>query len=339
MVGLGAVGRWLLDAFRARRHSVSPGDGPELVLVGAGRRRDGFVHADDGLELGSLRELLSAGRPLSELAGASRWDDLDEGLAATTADVLVEVSGSPLPDGQPGAGRIERALERGISVATSSKWPIALHGVRLARLARERNASLRAESTVMSGTPVLSTLTEGLAGARPLGLRGVLNATANFVLTELAAGASYEQALAAARDAGLAERDPSDDVEGRDSVAKLMVLAALVFGRQLALDEVGREGISDLDPDEVARAADAGDAVRLVETIESSPAGELRARVAPERLTPGDPLAGLRGATNGIVCRADPVGEIAVTGPGAGPQLAGQGVLSDLIAIGRAPPK
>jgi homoserine dehydrogenase len=99
--------------------------------------------------------------------------------------------------------------------------------VELAELARSRGVAFRAESTVMSGTPVLSALVDGLAGAVPVALRGLLNATANFILSRMAEGRTYEDALAEAQRAGLAERDPAADVEGHDAVAKVMILSAL----------------------------------------------------------------------------------------------------------------
>jgi homoserine dehydrogenase len=121
--------------------------------------------------------------------------------------------------------------------------------VELAALARDRGTSFRAESTVMSGTPVLAALVEGLAGAIPIGLRGVLNATANLILSRMMVGASYEDALREAQLAGLTEADPTADVGGADSVAKLMILAGLVFGRQLRLRDVANRGITDLTQD------------------------------------------------------------------------------------------
>ena len=145
----------------------------------------------------------------------------------------MEVTASPPVDGEPGLTHMREALGRGIPVVTSNKWPVALHGAELATLARSQGAAFRAESTVMSGTPVLSALTEGLAGTVPVALRGVLNATANVILSKMADGTSYEDALAEAQRAGLAERDPAADVEGYDATAKVMILSALVFGRQL----------------------------------------------------------------------------------------------------------
>jgi homoserine dehydrogenase len=233
---------------------------------------------------------------------------------------------------------MREALRRGIPVATSNKWPVALHGAELAALARERRTQFRAESTVMSGTPVLSTLTEGLAGATPAALRGVLNATANAILSQMASGMSYQRALADAQRAGLAERDPAADVEGSDSTAKLMILSALVFGRQLARDQVACTGITGVTGEQARRAASAGQRIRHVATLAfAGPegAGAVTARVQPEAVSAGDLLAGIDGVNNALVCQASPVGEIAIIGPGAGPQLAGQGVLSDVIAIAR----
>jgi homoserine dehydrogenase len=248
------------------------------------------------------------------------------------------VTASPSTDGEPGLSHMREALGRGIPVVTSNKWPVALHGMELAELAGDRGAGLRAESTVMSGTPLLSTLVEGLAGTVPVGLRALLNATVNFILSRMAEGRSYADALAEAQAAGLAERDPAADVEGHDSVAKVMILAALVFRRQLRPDQVARRGIDAITREEIDGAAATGKRLKHVATLEfSGPdgTGDVTARVEPELVPPDDPLARIEGTTNAVVCRASPVGEVTVAGPGAGPELAGQGVLSDLIAVGR----
>jgi len=251
----------------------------------------------------------------------------------------VETTASPSADGEPGVTHIREALGRAIPVVTSNKWPVALRGVELVELARSRGVAFRAESTVMSGTPVLSTLVDGLAGAVPVGLRGLLNATANFILSRMAEGATYEDALAQAQKAGLAERDPAADVEGHDAVAKVMILSALVFGRQLRREQVGCHGITDLARTEVDRAAARGARLKHVATLEFSEpggAGDVTARVEPEHVSGDDPLANIEGTSNAVVCRAEPIGEVTIIGPGAGPQLAGQGVFSDLIAIARS---
>jgi homoserine dehydrogenase len=332
VVGLGTVGRWLIRALDAQAVTLSSRYGFTPRVVGVANARDGFVYDPRGVDLPTLQRLSSAGRPLTELPGIRHWSNALAGLEATEADVLVEVTASPRDGGEPGVAHMREALGRQISVVTSNKWPVALHGVELTGMARTAGAAFRAESTVMSGTPVLSMLVDGLAGASPVRVRGILNATANFILAAMEAGKSYDDALAEAQEAGLAERDPSADVDGYDSMAKTMILAGLVFGRQIRAEDVLRRGIAQIDTEEVAHAISTNTRIRLVSEVALSEGG-LTACVEPMRLSVEDPLAGIEGATNAVVCEAEPVGEIAIVGPGAGPELAGQGVFSDVIAV------
>jgi homoserine dehydrogenase len=206
LVGFGMVGRWLAGALdeQAGRHASRYGC--SVRVVGLANARDGFVYDPNGLDLGSVRAAASSGRPVTEQRAARALPRAIDGLRATEADLLVEVTASPPADGEPGLTHMREALGRGIPVVTSNKWPVALHGAELAALARSQGAAFRAESTVMSGTPVLSALTEGLAGTVPVALRGVLNATANIILSKMADGTSYQDALAEAQRAGLAGR-------------------------------------------------------------------------------------------------------------------------------------
>ena len=323
IVGLGTVGRWVLDAIE--RHAATL----DLRIVALANRRDGFVYREEGLGPGQLASYGS----LADLDGDARWPTALAGIEASETDILVEVTQSPATDGEPGLAYMRAAMAHGASVATSNKWPVALDGCELVRLAAERGVGFRAESTVMSGTPVLSTLVDGIAGARPRRLRGVLNATVNFICSRIAAGARYEDALADARAAGLTEADPSADVDGHDSAAKLMILSALVFGTQLALDDVAVKGISAVTEDEFRSAV--ADGRRIVEVATLDPERG-RYEVEAVALAPSDPLFAIQGTTNAVSLEVDPLGELMISGPGAGPQLAGQGVFSDLVALAHA---
>jgi homoserine dehydrogenase len=315
IVGLGAVGRWVLDALQRDAERVG------LRVVAAADRRSGLVHRPDGLRIDELLAAKADGS-LAAVERVERWPVALNGLREIDIDILVEVSQSP-SDGEPGLSHIREALARGVAVATSNKWPVAVAGVELVELARGNATQLRAESTVMSGTPVLSTLTEGLAGATPIRLRGVVNATVNFICSRVGQGDTYERALEDARRVGLAEPDPSADVDGHDSVSKLMVLAALVFGVQLTMDDVARRGLSERKPRP-------GDRVREVITLDPR-AGRFSVEAGP--VPTDDPLARIDGATNAVIAEVDPIGEIAITGPGAGMHQAGQGVYSDLLRL------
>jgi homoserine dehydrogenase len=327
LVGLGTVGRWLVRALHAHRSRLESRYGFRPKLVAVATARDGFVSDADGLD------------PLAILDGqleappGGRFPTVLDGLRATEADVLVEVTASPAESGEPGLTHIREALRNRIAVVTSNKWPVALHGLELVELARAQGVPLRAESTVMSGTPVVRALVDGLAGTTPTALRGILNATANFVLTRMEERSTYEDALLEAQALGLAERDPAADVEGYDAMAKAMILANLVFEHQLRADDVVRRGIINVDRAQVDAARAAGARIKELVTLERSAATGLTARVEPTLVPVTDPLAAVDGVVNAVVCSTEPVGEVVVSGPGAGPELAGQGVFSDLIDV------
>jgi homoserine dehydrogenase len=196
LVGFGTVGQWLVRALDSQAERLAVRYGIRVAVVGLANARDGFIYAGDGLDLRSVLELASAGRSIVEQPGVGCWPSALDGLRATDADALVEVTASRSTDGEPGLAHMREALERGIPVVTSNKWPVALRGAELAELARSQRVASRAESAVMSGTPLLSALIDGVAGAVPLGLRGLLHATANFILSRMAQGGSYEDALA-----------------------------------------------------------------------------------------------------------------------------------------------
>jgi homoserine dehydrogenase len=329
IVGLGTVGEWLLRALDRNAARLRDRYGADLRVVAIASRRHGFVHRDSGIDIPEALNLRESGTALAGMPGVDHWRTALAGIEATEADILVEVSQSP-QGGEPGLSHMRAALERGVSVATSNKWPVALAGLELRRLAAENGAGFRAESTVMSGTPVLSTLLDGLAGTTPVRLRGILNASVNFICTRMNVGSGYRAALAGARTAGLTEPDPSADVDGLDSVAKLMILSGLVFDRRLSVDEVAVRALSDVPEAEFEAASTAGRRIREVATLDPEAS---RFAVEVTALDRGDPLFEVDGTTNSVRVVADPVGELSITGPGAGPELAGQGVLSDLITL------
>jgi homoserine dehydrogenase len=339
VVGFGTVGQWLVRALESAAERLAGRYGVAVTVVGVANARDGFVHDGAGLDLQCLLGLAASGRSITEMPGVRCWPSALDGLRATEADLLVEVTASPSGDGEPGFAHMREALDRRIAVVTSNKWPVALHGVQLAELARSRGVAFRAESTVMSGTPVLRALVDGLAGAVPLSLRGLLNATANFILSRMADGKSYADALADAQAEGLAERDPAADVEGHDTVAKVMILSGLVFRRQLGREQVACRGIDGIARSAIEDAAAKGARLKHVASLEFSEpggAGAVTASVQPELVDGDDVLASIEGTDNGVVCRASPLGQVTIVGPGAGPHLAGQGVLADLLTVAQS---
>jgi homoserine dehydrogenase len=333
LVGMGTVGEWVLAAIDRHVPLLRERYSVELRVVALASRSGGFVYREQGLDPAEALARKRSGASIADLDGATHWPTALAGLRETGTDLLVEVSQSPDADGEPGISHMRAALEQGASVATSNKWPVALAGIELSELARDRRLGFRAESTVMSGTPVLSTLTEGLAGATPRRLRGVLNASVNFICSRIGTSVGYAEALSEAQAAGLTEPDPSADVDGLDSVAKLMVISALVFGTQLTMRDVQCRGISAIAPDDFRAALAEGRRIREITTCDPDLG---RFSFEPVAITPDDPFFAVAGSINAVQVEVEPLGELTISGPGAGPELAGQGVFADLIALARA---
>ncbi|MDQ2717501.1 MAG: homoserine dehydrogenase, partial [Chloroflexota bacterium] len=338
LIGFGTVGQGLAELLLTKRALLLHTYGLDVSLVAVANARHGFVYREEGLDIATLLELAAKRRPLSEHAGVRHWEQALEGLQATGGDVLAEATGTNLRDGEPGMSHIRAALAQGMHVVTANKGPLALAGIELMDLARQHGVQLRAESTVMAGTPVLSTIRAGLAGAQVYAIRGILNGTTNYILSAMAAGRDYAEVLAEAQALGYAEADPTADVEGYDAVAKTLILAALVFGRTLKPEQVARRGITTITGEQMWSAAERGQRLKLVASLrfpsaEYTSEAPLEARVEPIELAEHDPLARVDGVLNAITIETDTLPAVTVIGPGAGGLQTGQGLLSDLIAL------
>ncbi|MBA2285990.1 MAG: homoserine dehydrogenase [Ktedonobacteraceae bacterium] len=338
LLGFGTVGQGLAELLLTKRALLMHTYGLDVSLVAVANARHGFVYREEGLDIATLLELAANHRPLSEHAGVRHWEQALEGLQATGGDVLAEATGTNLRDGEPGMSHIRTALAQGMHVITANKGPLALAGSELLDLARQHGVQLRAESTVMAGTPVLSTIRAGLAGAQVYAIRGILNGTTNYILSAMAAGRDYAEVLAEAQALGYAEADPTADVEGYDAVAKTLILAALVFGHTLKPEQVARRGITTITGEQMRSAAERGQRLKLVASLRFSsteyPAeAPLEARVEPVELAEHDPLARVDGVLNAISIETDTLPTVTVIGPGAGRLQTGQGLLSDLLAL------
>ena len=352
LLGFGTVGQWLVEALHRQQAWLQQEFGLVISIIGVAMAHHGLIYCDDGLDIPTLLDLVATRQPLTAHPKVTHLTNVQEGLHVINCDVLAESTGATLRNGEPGVSYIRAALMQGMHVVTSSKGPMALAGLELLSLARAQGVQLRMESTVMSGTPVLSTIREGMSGTRIRALRGILNGTANYILSAMALGQGYAEALAQAQALGYAEADPTDDVEGDDSVAKTLILATAVFGRALAPSQVVREGITTLNREQVQQAVDQGKRIKHVASLrllsldgtEVSRATadngiiptRLEARVEPLALPLTDPLARIDGLLNAIHIQTDTEAEVTVIGPGAGRFQAGQGMLADLIAIAKA---
>lgn len=331
IAGFGTVGRGAVERLVAAREELAA-HGCDVRLVGVVDPVVGSAVASEGLEPERLLSMVRDGVPLADHPGAEPIADLRQALERVEVDVLFEATPTDLRSGGAGLEHVRAALAAGVHVATTNKGPVALAWPELSELARRRGVMLRAEGTVMSGTPVLNLAETGLAGAGVRAFRGILNGTCNFIVSAMETGRSYEDALAEAQRLGYAETDPTGDVEGHDAAAKVVILANLVLGAGLALGQVRREGITGLDGGRLREDLAAGYRWRLVAEARRERDGWYAA-VAPVRLPAGDPLAAVTGPGNLLVFETDALGPVSIAGPGAGREATGHALVVDLLAI------
>lgn len=331
LAGFGVVGQGFVRLLHEKQAYLRRAFALDVLLVGVGNARHGFIYREDGLDLSKLLALGENKRPLTDYEGARCWNTILEGLDQASADLLVEVTSTSLRDGQPGLSHITTALRRGMHVVTANKGPGALAALDLLTLARQQGVQLRMEASVMAGTPVLSTIREGMAGASIQSVRGILNGTTNYILTAMASGREYTEVLAEAQAQGYAETDPTADVEGYDAVAKTLILAALVFNQPLQPAQVARHGITTISLEDIKQATRENKRIKLIASIERQ--GEhLEAGVSLRALPLDDLLARIDGPTNALVVRSDTLSDVTIIGPGAGAIQTAQGLLADVIS-------
>ena len=253
-------------------------------------------------------------RPANEVVGDAKLD------------AIVELIGGL----EPAHTYIKAALQAGRQLITANKQVIATHGPTLARL-----GPLRFEASVASAIPIVETLAESLGSDRIRAVAGILNGTTNSILEAMGAGSSYADALADAQRRGLAEADPSADVEAHDPAAKLAIIAMLAFHHRIDPSQIARVGIRELGHAELLNARERGCIVKLIAAARTVNERGIEADVRP-RLIPRDaPMARVDGAMNAIAVDATYAGPLFLQGVGAGPDAAASAVLADLVRAAR----
>ncbi|WP_082232365.1 homoserine dehydrogenase [Halobacillus massiliensis] len=332
-VGFGGVGQALAEILLERRESLLDDYGLDAKVVAVADMMKGSIYDPDGLD---IEQLLQAVRQKGTVEAYSGGAGVITGLSSietiiqTNADVIVEVTFTDVKTGEPAITHCRTAFEHHKSVVTTNKGPVALAYQELSELAEQKGEFFGFEGTVMSGTPALRMPVETLAGNEIKSIRGILNGTTNYILTEMEKGQSYEEALSKAQKLGYAEADPTSDVEGYDARYKAAILSNYIMGVPIAHTEVECEGITNMSQEQVQSALKEGKRWRLIADI-TKVNGGVKASVKPECIEASDPLASVSGPTNAILYQCDLAGPILLTGAGAGLKETGFSLLIDLI--------
>lgn len=294
LIGFGNVGQEFVRLLLAKSRILQSEFGICCKLTGVASRRIGWIADANGLV---PAEVLNHQWPQAQ--DGQRSSNVREWLAAAKADVLFEASSLERRSGQPAIEHIRAALESGAHAISANKGPV-VHAYRELRdLAAACKRHFFFESTVMDGTPIFSMAPHCLPAVDLRGFRGILNSTTSVVLTEMEKGRSLEEAVKCAQEIGVAETDPSDDLDGWDAAVKVAALAIVLMGADIKLSDVQREGIRSLRPEIVQAARSEGMRYKLVCAAEHTRQG-VHAFVRPEKLSMTDPLAQLEGTTSAV---------------------------------------
>jgi len=269
-------------------------------------------------------------RPV-DLTGISLTTDAQEVINDPDIDIIVELIGGY----EPAKTFILSAIQQKKHVVTANKALLALHGEEIFATAIKCNVDVGFEASVGGGIPLIRGIKEGLVANKILCLFGILNGTANYILTKMTdEGLSFKEVLKQAQAKGFAEADPTFDVEGIDTAHKLAILVALAYGTPIDFDKIYIEGITQIEPLDIQFAQEFGYRIKLLAISRYSGTG-IEARVHPTMIPAEHLLANVGGAYNALLVRGDAVGNVLFYGQGAGMMPTGSAVVSDIVDVAR----
>jgi homoserine dehydrogenase len=263
------------------------------------------------------------------LPASVQWAENIDDVLSSDVEIVVELMGGL----QPAEDWIRRALASGKSVVTANKQLIARCGPELTSLARQKQQQIQFGASVAGGVPVISGLQEGLAGDELFKIRGILNGTCNYILSQIeATGIPFATALREAQNLGFAEADPTEDIDGLDARAKLAILARVGLQRNVKVESIVARSISAIDAVDFEYAKQLGCTIRQISWAELKD-GQLFAAVQPALIELSSPLARVEGSQNLVVATGKYGGETVFGGHGAGGHPTAVAVVSDILAI------
>lgn len=332
LIGFGGVNRALAELIRDRGDELAAELGFALRVVAITDLRFGSLMQAAGIDLSDVLGMRPT-ETFAALPGGDADPRNEHVIRSCTADIVVEATFTNPVDGEPAVSHVRWALESGKHVTTTNKGPVALAGSALKKLAADNGVRFEYEGSVLSGTPIIRFAKQLFGGNQLNRVEGVLNGTSNYVLGRMEDGLSLSAAVEEAQQLGYAEADPTADIEGSDVQLKVVILANELLGAELKTDDVQRVGISVVSPEDIVQAATEGKRWKLIGSATRGPDGTVVGRVSPQAVAASHPLHGISGPTNAVSYHTELLGEVTVSGPGAGRTETAYALLSDLIAI------
>ncbi len=326
-LGFGNVGRALARLLVAKRTELKDLYSIDWRITGVATRRMGWLADEHGLEPAQL--LGESELKVPAAGGISEW------LETASPDVVFEVTSLNPETGQPGIDHLRAALQAGAHAITANKGPLVYGFDELNRLAGVAGRRFLFESTVLDSAPVFSLFRETLPAVRIRSISGAFNSTTNVIIETMEAGRSFEEGVKAAQELGVAETDPSYDVDGWDSTVKICALARVLMKSELMPSDVQRESIRGLAAGVLKRARAEGRPYKLISRVRVAEDGKLQASVRPEQVAITEPLGSVRGTSLAIHFELDVMPGLTIISHRPNLQSTAYGLLADFINVTR----
>lgn len=329
LIGFGNLGQGLAHVLLEKEEYLKETTGflPRIV---AAVDEQGAAVDEDGLDLQRLLKTAEGEGKVIDYPEAGEERSAIDVIDNVDSDLVVELTPTSIEDGEPGLTHIREAMKLGKHVVTSNKGPLVVAFQELDELAEETGVEFRYSATVGGAIPIIGLAQRQLSGDRISEILGVLNGTTNYILTRMSEeGTPFDVVLHEAQELGIAEKDPTLDIEGIDTAAKITILANAILHRNVKLDDVEVEGITRIGPEVTKLAQDTGNVIRLV-GVANADTLEVAPRLVPE----GHPLA-VRGSLNSVTLKTDLAREVTITGFGAGPRETSSALLGDMVDVYR----
>ncbi len=334
LVGFGNVARALVRLMIRKRAALEQEYGITFSFTGIATGSHGFAVNPDGLDVVQALQRVERGESIVPLSVVSVQDTCDV-IKNSRADVMFENSPVNHQTGQPAIDHVCTALDAGMHAITANKGTVVHAYGELTELAKSKGRKFYFESTVLGGSPLFSVFRECMPVADLMSFRGVLNSTTNIILTRMEKGESFDEAVKYCQGIGVAETDPSADVDGWDAAIKVAALVTVLMKTPLTPQQVQREGIRGVTPEMITRAREEGKRYKLVCSARRINS-HVEARVAPELVPVSDPLYGMEDSTTGVAFRTDVLGDYSIIESErpdmvAGPEPTAYGLLADFV--------
>lgn len=327
IIGYGGVGKAFLQLLLEKKKNLIIDEGiiPRVCYIISSK---GGVYDPDGIDIEKFIKLSSSNERRKEISFDTLLDNKD-------VDFVIEMTPTNKETGEPGMTHIIKSLENGFNVITANKGPVMLAYKKLKELAIKNKVQLGIGCTTGGALPTINGGVIDMAGSEITSIEGVLNGTTNFILNEMENfGVEYNEALKKAQELGIAESDPSLDVEGWDTATKLLILTNVLMNEQKTLNDIKVEGITRIKASDIHRAASEGDKYKLIgKTIKKDKGLEMS--VSLERIDSNNTLYGVDGKNKAVKYTSDTLGDLTIIGGASGVRPAAASILRDLINIHR----